>query len=97
MSTTIDKAVKAANSNAGYNYNRQTLEDICNAGYDAIPDGVTLTVVGDQTLKMINNAIVCIKDGAATKTTPVTTDAIRELVVIMYAVTASKIGYKVGV
>lgn len=96
MSTIIERAEQAAKSGLGYSYNPQVLAKVCDDGFAAIPDGATLTEAGGQTLKLMGGAVVCIKDGVETKRTPITTDAIRDQVVIMYAVSVSKTGIHTG-
>jgi len=93
----IERAKKMAEQNAGYHYDESVLVQICNAGFDAVPNGVTLTTAGDQTLTLDAGAVVCTKAGVETKRTPVNTESMREQVVIMYAVSASKLATQMGI
>jgi len=91
MTTLIERAEKVAQGNAGNSYNPETLKSICNAGYNAIPSGAVIGSQGGQVLTLVDGVIVCAKDGNVTKRTELTTEAMRESVVVAYAVAASKL------
>lgn len=95
--TTIDRAVKMAESGIGYSYDKAVLIAACEAGFAGIPDEAIIATAGDQTIIKRGVDLVCVKGGVVTKTTPCDTDAVKDNAVIMYAVTVSKRGYKVGV
>jgi hypothetical protein len=88
--TTKEKAKQAAESTLGYSYNADILSAIVDAGYLAIPDGVSLMTQGEQVITLEAGAIICRKDGIITKTTPITTPEMQEQVLIMYAVKTSR-------
>jgi hypothetical protein len=94
--TLTERAVKLAESASGYSYNPVVLDDICKAGFDAIPNGAILMRRGNQTLKLVDGAIVCIMDGKVAKTTPADTDAVKDQAVIMYAVAESHVPTLMG-
>jgi hypothetical protein len=91
MTTLTERAEKVAKGNAGYRYNPEILTSICVAGYNAIPSGTVIGSQGGQVLTLVDGVIVCAKDGVVTKRTELTTDEMRESVVVAYAVTASKL------
>ncbi len=93
--TLTERAVKMAESASGYSYNPVVLDEICKAGFDAIPNGAILMTRGNQTLKLVDGAIVCIMDGKVAKTTPAT-DAVKDQAVVMYAVAESHVPTLMG-
>jgi len=96
MATLTERARQIAEGVTGYSYNPVVLDDICKAGFDAIPNGATLTVRGNQTLKLVDGNIVCLMDGKVAKTTPANTDAAKDQAVILYAVTQSNAPTQMG-
>jgi hypothetical protein len=95
MATLTERAKQVAESVTGYNYNPIVLDEICKAGFDAIPNGAILATRGNQTLKLVDGNIVCLMDGKIAKTTPIN-DAAKDQAVIMYAVDQSKNPIQMG-
>lgn len=75
-------------------YSPAKLAEIIEAG--TIPNGATLAVSGNQTVKLENDAVVCYVDGKPAKTTPVV-DAMRDTILVQYAVMASAISTGTGI
>lgn len=75
-------------------YSPAKLAEIIEAG--TIPNGATLAVSGNQTVKLENDTVICYVDGKPAKTTPVV-DAMRGTILVQYAVMASAISTGTGI
>lgn len=74
-------------------YNPAKLAEIIEAG--TIPNGAILAASGNQTVKLENDKVVCYVDGKPAKTTLVV-DAMRDTLLVQYAVMASAISTGTG-
>ena len=87
----IAKATEYAQEHAGYSYSSDTLESIIEAGIDGIADGTMIYDNGMEKLVRNGNSIDTVsRSGNVLRSTELNDDA-AEQIVIMYAVTASKI------
>jgi len=93
--TTAEKTIKEIESKPGYSYNRQIVEQVCDAGYSAIEDGTVIMTNGDQQLIKQGNDLVCIKDGTETKRSALD-DAAKERTLMLYAMHKSAVGTHMG-
>lgn len=88
--TLAQRARQAIESQGGYSYNPKIVDAVCEAGYEGVPDGTTLTTRGAQTLKLQGNAVVVIAGNKIIKSTPVDNDELKDKIVIMYAIIKSR-------
>ena len=89
MNKLAEQTIKRIESEPGYNYNRQTVIDICEAGIDGIVDGTIITIRNGITMRREGGQIVARDaDGNIKQEQPIAGNEDR--IVAMYAYIKSR-------
>ncbi len=93
---TIARVEAKHKSVSGYSYDAEEIARIVEAGYAGIPDGATVASQGNQKIVKRGDECDCVIDGKVVKTSPVSSDAQRDAMLVEYAYSHSHRGHAMG-